>query len=217
MDSQFLILIFQLAVLVFSVMVHEVAHGIMALRLGDTTAKDAGRLTLNPIKHIDLFGSIILPLALSIPALFGQPTFIIGWAKPVPINPNNLKDPKRGAGIIAAVGPLSNILIASVFGLFLQLVLPIFNLPITANLAVLFQRIIGLNVILAVFNLVPLPPLDGSNILFALLPERFRVIREFLLRYGFWLLILFIFFGFQLIIPIVDWLYRLLVGSAALL
>ncbi len=214
MPNDFLLLVFQLAVLIFSVMIHEVAHGAMALRLGDTTAKDAGRLTLNPIKHLDLFGSLIVPISLFI---FSGGAFVLGWAKPVPINPDNLKNPKRGGGLIAVVGPLSNLVVAAIFGIILQLFLPIIQTQaITPNLLILLNTIVGINVVLAVFNLVPLPPLDGSNILFALLPDRFYRVREFLFRYGFWLLILFIFFGFQLISPIVSWLYRLLVGSAVL-
>ena len=215
MTDGFVFLIFQLAVLIFSVMVHEVAHGAMALRLGDTTARDAGRLTLNPIKHLDFFGSFIVPISLYI--LSGG-AFVLGWAKPVPINPHNLKNPKKGSGLIAAVGPLSNLAVAAVFGLLLQFVFPIIPVPsgLAASLSILLNTIVAINVILAVFNLVPLPPLDGSNLLFSLLPRRLLFVQEFLLRYGFWILILFLLFGFQLITPIIGLIYRFLVGSAAL-
>ncbi len=209
--NDIVILIFQLVVLIFSIIIHEVSHGLAALRLGDQTAKNAGRLTLNPIKHLDTFGSFILPISLYI--LSGG-TLILGWAKPVPYNPLNLKNPKTGAGIIAATGPISNLLVAVVFGIILRLIFPFAEIPLFANLAVLFSLIIFINILLAVFNLVPLPPLDGSNILFALLPESWRPVRDFLVRYGFYLLIVFILFGFQFIAPIITLLYRLITGPA---
>lgn len=213
MTDQFLVLIFQLAVLLFSVMIHEVAHGVMALKLGDTTARDAGRLTLNPVKHLDVFGSVILPLSLF---LLSGGSMILGWAKPVPYNPYNLKNPKHGAGIIGIAGPLSNLVIAIVFGIFIRLLMPFGDIELIAPLISLFSIIVLINILLAVFNLVPLPPLDGANILFALLPENLNNIKIFLQRYGFFLLILFIFFGFQIIIPIIDLLYRFIVGSVAI-
>jgi Zn-dependent protease len=211
--DQFVLLVFQLSVLLFSVMIHEVSHGTAALKLGDPTAKDLGRLTLNPIKHLDLFGSIILPISLFI--LSGG-SFVLGWAKPVPYNPANLKNPKMGSGIIAAVGPLSNLIVAVVFGLTLRLLFPFADIPLVASLLLLINFIVFINILLAIFNLLPLPPLDGSGILFSLLPEKLQGIQEFLMRYGFWLLILFIFFGFQLIIPIIGSIYKFLVGPAAL-
>ena len=112
---------FQLVVLIFSVMVHEIAHGAVAYYLGDDTAYRMGRLTLNPLKHLDPFGSIILPAILSIPLLFGARPIIVGWAKPVPYNPHNLKNPRSGAGIIALAGPASNIILAIVFAILLRL------------------------------------------------------------------------------------------------
>ncbi len=202
--------IFELAVFLFSVVVHEISHGYVAERLGDPTARLSGRLTLNPVKHLDPFGSVVLPLLLSIPALFGQPAIIFGWAKPVPYNPLNLKNPKAGAGIIAAAGPLSNFLLAGVFGVLLRL-LPPENVP----LAVVFALIIYINVLLGVFNLVPIPPLDGSKVLFALLPpsEAARRLMFFLERYGMFLVLLFIFFGFQLIIPIIQTVFSWFAGT----
>lgn len=208
-----IVLVFQLAVLIFSVMVHEVSHGIAALKLGDTTAKDQGRLTLNPIKHLDVFGSLVLPITLYI--LSGG-SFVLGWAKPVPFNPNNLKNPKKDSGIIAAVGPLSNLIVAVVFGLILRALFPLAEVGVVASLILLINFVVFINVLLAIFNLLPLPPLDGSNILFSLLPDRFYKIQEFLIRYGFWLLILFLLFGFQLITPIIGSIYKFLVGPAAL-
>lgn len=189
--------------------VHEVSHGYVAERLGDPTARLSGRLTLNPIRHIDPFGSVILPLILAVPALFGQPTIIFGWAKPVPYDPRNLKNPKIGSGIIAAAGPISNFLIAAVFGILLR------ALPEGAALATPYSFIIYVNVLLGVFNLVPIPPLDGSKVLFALLPsgDIFRRLRFFLERYGMIILLLFIFFGFQFILPIIQTMASWLSGK----
>src|SRR3989344_8968751 len=144
-----IILIFQLAVLIFSVMVHEVSHGAAALKLGDTTAKDQGRLTLNPVKHLDVFGSIVLPITLYI--LSGG-AFVMGWAKPVPFNPNNLKNPKRDSGIIAMVGPLSNLTVAIIFGLILRLIFPLADISIFASLILLINFVVFINILLAIFN-----------------------------------------------------------------
>lgn len=213
MDNIFT-LVFQLAVLIFSVMIHEISHGIAALKLGDTTARDAGRLTMNPLKHLDMFGSILLPISLF---LLSGGSFVIGWAKPVPYNPNNLKNPRMGSGIIGATGPLSNLIIAAVFGLLLRFAFPYLSQSAAINLLVPLSYIVFINVLLAIFNLVPLPPLDGSNILFALLPRSFYPVQRFLNRYGFILLLLFIFFGFQILVPIVLAVYKLLAGPAALL
>ena len=202
--------LFELIVLIFSVIIHEISHGYVAERLGDPTARLAGRLTLNPLKHIDPVGSVILPLLLAIPALFGQPTIIFGWAKPVPYNPAYLKDPKRGAGAIAAAGPLSNFLLAAVFGVLLRSIS--YNPP---SLALFFSVIILINIALGVFNLLPLPPLDGSKVLFAFLPpteKSFRLMR-FLERNGFLLIIFFVFFGYELIIPVLSALYLLFAGQ----
>jgi Zn-dependent protease len=115
MDSDISFLIFQFVVLIFSVMVHEVSHGLMAESLGDPTARQAGRITLNPLKHIDPFGSLLLPALL----VFTHSPVVLGWAKPVPYDPRHLPNPKTAAGKIAAAGPLSNFLLAAVFGIFL--------------------------------------------------------------------------------------------------
>lgn len=201
---------FQLIVLLFSVIVHEVSHGAVALALGDATAKDAGRLTLNPLKHLDFFGSIVMPISLYI--LSGG-AFVLGWAKPVPFNPFRLKNPKLGAGLIGAAGPISNLIVASFFGLLLRLPLPLGDLTVLPTILMFFNFIIFINVLLAVFNLLPIPPLDGSNMLFSLLPKQFYGLQSFLERYGFFILIVFILFGFRLIYPIVLWLYQLIAGG----
>lgn len=200
------VLIFQLIVLLFSVVIHEVSHGLMALKLGDPTAKNASRLTLNPLKHLDLFGSIILPFLLYFSS---HGSFVVGWTKPVPYNPYLLKNPKKAAGLIALAGPLSNFLIALVFALGFRLISPI---PYLNSFSLPFALIVYLNVTLMIFNLVPLPPLDGSKILFALLPSRAYPLELFLETYGIFLIIIFIFFGFSLISPLISETVHLLLG-----
>ncbi len=193
----FTIVIVQLAIFMFAVIIHEISHGYVAEALGDDTARRAGRLTLNPVSHLDPFGSILLPLLLY---FSGLP--IIGWARPVPYNPYNLKNSKLGAGMIGAAGPLSNILFAGLFAFALRGfdALSILN-PMTLSL---FNWVITINIFLAVFNLVPIPPLDGSKVLFAFLPHKFFEIQVFLEQYGPILLLLFIFFGFGTLYPIVN-------------
>ena len=211
--NELLILIFQLCVLIFSIIVHEVSHGVVALRLGDPTAKNLGRLTLNPIKHLDLFGSIILPITL----MLVQSPVLLGWAKPVPYNPHNLKNPKVGSGLIGAAGPLSNLLVALLFGVIARLMLMASGFEMAQVFLVLVNYIVFINVLLAVFNLLPIPPLDGAGILFSLLPSGSYRIQETLTRYGFLILVAFLLFGFQVITPIVYGLFRLIIGPAALL
>ena len=206
MDFQ--IILFQIIVLFFSVVIHEVSHGVVALMLGDKTAKDAGRLTLNPLKHIDPFGSVLLPVLL----LIAQSPILFAWAKPVPYNPYNLKNPKSGAALIAAAGPLSNIILAVIFGIVLRIFIPFLPLATAGNFLLFINVIILINIVLAVFNLVPIPPLDGSKILFMLLGNRARELQMILQRYGFMILILFLLFGVQIIYPIIDVLYKLIAG-----
>ncbi|KKT17804.1 MAG: hypothetical protein A2654_02790 [Candidatus Nealsonbacteria bacterium RIFCSPHIGHO2_01_FULL_43_31] len=179
------ITIFSLIVLLFSVILHEVAHGSMALRLGDNTAKHAGRLTLNPLKHIELFGTIILPILL----VLTKSPFVIGWAKPVPVNPYNLRDQKWGMLKVSLAGPLSNFLIAIIFGLMIRFV------PLPETTSMLFSLIVIYNFVLALFNLIPLPPFDGSHILFAFLPPQFDSLKIFLQRYGLYILLALLFLG----------------------
>ncbi len=202
-------LIFQFIVFIFSVMAHEVSHGVVAYKLGDDTAQKMGRLNLNPFNHIDPVGSVILPLILF---LTGSPV-LFGWAKPVPFNPYNLRNPDKGAALISMAGPVSNFSIALIFGIILR----ILNAsPVPSDLMVpltmFMNTIIFINLLLGVFNLVPIPPLDGSKLLFAILPYQFYKFRQFLEMYGMWILLAFIFFGIPLIQPIITVLYLIIAG-----
>ena len=207
--------LFHIAVLVFSVVIHEVAHGYAALALGDHTAEHEGRLTLNPIPHIDPFGSLLLP---AIGYFFGG--IIFGWAKPVPYNPSNLRNQKWGPAIVGAAGPAANVALALCFSLLLRF-MPVVREGIPPafifDLMMIVSTIALLNLSLAFFNLVPIPPLDGSKVLFALLPYRWRGVEIFLEQYGFMLLLLFIFFFSQWLAPIIFFSFRLLTGASPFL
>jgi len=198
-------IIFQIIILIFSVIIHEVSHGAMALAFGDRTAQYEGRLTLNPIKHIDVFGSIILPFLLFIT----HAGFMIGWAKPVPYNPYNLRNPKIGEPMVAVAGPLSNIIVAVIFGLIIRFVL-VLN-PSLISLVTVFGYVVIINISLAIFNLVPIPPLDGSKILFSMFPNRFAF-SEAWSRYGIFVIILLLTFISNIITPIIYWLFSLITG-----
>jgi Zn-dependent protease len=190
--------IFILIVLYFSIVIHEIGHGSCALILGDDTAKREGRLTLNPIAHIDPIGTILLPLALSI---LNLPVF--GWARPVPVNPYNFKDRKKGIILVSLAGPLTNLLIAIFFSL-----LAGFNFP---RATIEFFEIISVyNFSWAFFNLLPFPPLDGFHILYQVLPDRFFQIKFFLLQYGFLILLILIFFGLSPIFSFSEFLFNLI-------
>ncbi len=179
-------LILFLPVFLISLAAHEFAHAWFANRFGDSTAKDKGRLTLNPIKHLDLFGSVIIPLM-----TFMSGGFIIGWAKPVPVNMRNFRNPFRDDAIVSVAGPLSNILLSI---LFLVVFIITRELSLAGNiimdtiwLAVVF------NVFLAMFNLLPIPPLDGSHLVFDLFPNKYTAKYLNLGLYGTLILVLFIF------------------------
>ena len=174
-------------VLVFSVVFHEVAHGWVALKLGDTTARDQGRLTLNPLPHIDPVGSVIVPALLSLTG-----SIMMGWARPVPVHPGRLRNPWNDYPKVAAAGPASNLLLALIFAVLLGLTAAIAGrLPngrqtaaVAEFLLLVWQTGIVVNVVLAVFNLIPLPPLDGSWILSRFLPDGLRGGYERLRQYG---------------------------------
>ena len=197
--------IFQIVILIFSATLHEVSHGYVAYSLGDPTAKLQGRLTLNPLKHLDPFGSVILPLLMYIST---AGALVFGWAKPVPYNPYNLRGGKWGPVYVALAGPLSNLVLAIIFSLFIRFA-PITLSPSFLGIIIL---IVVINVLLAVFNLIPIPPLDGSKLLFALLPLKARQLEALFARYQFLILLFVLFFGWQIIQCPVTWLTHLLLG-----
>jgi Zn-dependent protease len=199
--------IFYIAILIMSIVIHEVSHGFMAEYFGDDTARNAGRLTLNPIKHIDLFGSILLPAVL----IFTHAGFLFGWAKPVPYNPNNLRDKKWGTIAVAGAGVLANFFIAIVFGLIIRLTS---SMALPSSFYFITSAIVIVNLALGIFNLVPIPPLDGSKILFSFLPESaFSFILAYE-QYSLILLLVFIVFFSDYLYPILAFLFHLTTGLA---
>src|SRR3989338_10301100 len=176
--------IFYFLVIVPSAIIHEYAHGWVADMLGDPTARYAGRLTINPVPHIDLWGTILMPITLSV--LTGG-KFLFAYAKPVPYNPYNLKNQKWGPAMVAIAGPVANFLLAIAFAAVIRFLPP-------SNFTAILSMIVYVNILLMVFNLVPIPPLDGSKVLYALLPDSAYKVKTFLERYGFIILLFFIFF-----------------------
>lgn len=200
------ITVFSIIVLIFSVVVHEVAHGYMAYRFGDLTAKYAGRLTFNPLKHIDPLGSVILPTIMAL--LPGG--LILGWAKPVPINPYNFTRRKLGEFATAFAGPLSNIIIA---GIFITIIRFSGSLEMSAVFVQLCLVIVVINSVLAFFNLIPIPPLDGYRIVSILLPvhtvEKFEYFSQ---RYGIFVVLFFVLFLWNPIFLLLMSLIQVLTG-----
>ena len=209
-ESTIAVTIFEFVVLIFSAVLHEVAHGLEADRLGDDTARRAGRLTLNPLKHMDFLGSFLLPLCL---LLGTNGSFFFAYAKPVPYNPQNLRDPRSGSAKIAIAGPLTNLAIAAFFGLAVR----IFSyFPVSTFFLELLGLVTYLNIMLGVFNCIPIPPLDGSRVLFAVLPQTNATFRAavFLERWGMFIVLAFVFFGFQLVLPIINSIFTVFTGQS---
>jgi Zn-dependent protease len=210
-------LVLMIVPLLFAVTIHEVAHGYAAYRMGDDTARRAGRLTLNPIKHLDPFGSIILPLLLK---LSGSP-ILFGYAKPVPVNFNNLRDFKKGTILVASAGVTANLACAVVSGLLFQVVdhldafrqIAVLRHSVDAVAYMLFYSVI-INLVLMIFNLIPVPPLDGSRIVGMLLPPQLQASYEKIERYGMIIIILLLLTGFlgKVVAFVVNPLMRLLIG-----
>jgi Zn-dependent protease len=199
--------IFIIAILIMSIVVHEVSHGFMALWLGDKTAQYEGRLNFNPLKHLDPVGSVLVPM---MGYLFGG--IIIGWAKPVPFNPYNLRNQRWGEALVALAGPLSNIILAVIFSILIR-----FSISqgfATQSFVYLSSYLVFINIVLCLFNLVPIPPLDGSKILFSIFPNSFRRGLVYLESYGFVLVLLFIFLFWGSISPLARYLFTLLTGQS---
>ncbi len=235
-STQIVFIALQFIPLIFSVVCHEYAHGWMAFKLGDPTAKDLGRLTLNPIKHIHWFGSIVLPILLALAKLP-----VIGFAKPVPINPNYFKNLFRDLVLVAIAGPITNFVIAAIglivwygldsqFHIIMQFNRDISNQEILNSGVLLFALSLNftvlINIILGLFNLIPIPPLDGSRILTFFLPERARFFMLRIERFAFFFLVGIVFLNIllenflnlkfspiaSLLLPVLEWVEMNLLG-----
>lgn len=201
-------LIFSIIILIMSVVAHEVSHGYAALFFGDEAARRQGRFTLNPLKHLDLTGSIIVPLLL----IISKSGFIFGWAKPVPINPYNLRNRKWAEPIVSLAGPFSNIMIAVVFGFIIRFAGTAgFFSPSFVYIA---GYVVLINLVLAIFNLIPLPPLDGSHILFSFLSVKYGRFKETLERFGFIFVLIFIIFFWPFLVKYIFYAAAFLTGQS---
>jgi Zn-dependent protease len=204
--------------LIFAIVFHEVAHGWVANLLGDHTAKERGRLTLNPLSHIDLFGTIIIPLI----CIFSQAP-IFGYAKPVPINPYNFQNPKRGMALSSVAGPGVNVLMAVSFAFLFRIAMPSLEGVVSPHVWRVFGEPLNLmfgfgviiNVALAVLNLLPIPPLDGSRIVYWILPDKYASAYYRLERFGLIILVLLVVTNAlsRIIVPIINPIITLLLGG----
>jgi len=181
-----MLVIIQILSILYAIVIHEFSHALAAYKQGDMTAKLNGRLTLNPIPHLDTFGTIILPAML---ILSGSP-LVIGWAKPVPINPSNFKNQRWGNTIVSLAGPAANLISAIIFVIILKVVIVLGVVDFSNYLAVFLSYLIIINTVLMIFNLIPIPPLDGSKFLFDVLPAKYNNVKVFLSQQGPWLLLI---------------------------
>lgn len=200
---------------IFAITLHEAAHGYVASKLGDPTAKMLGRITANPLKHIDLVGTVIVPLILIV--LGG---FIFGWAKPVPITWENLRKPKRDVALVSAAGPLSNLLMAIFWTLIIRLALMLGSSVDSASIFLVYIGVAGviINTVLMILNMIPLPPLDGGRVLGALLPGPWSWQLSRIEPYGLPILILLLVTGMlgKIIGPLITVVVSLLIGLSGL-
>lgn len=199
-----MIIAISIVILIFSVIIHEVAHGFMAEYLGDPTARLQGRLTLNPLKHIDPVGSILVPVITSMAG------FTFGWAKPVPFNPYNLRNRRKGEFLIALAGPLSNLILAIIFGIVIRLAVA--NQIISVAFIEIASYIVIINIVLAIFNLIPLPPLDGSKLVLAWLPDQYGRLRMVLETSGPIFILLAVILIWRVISPVIPFVFGLITG-----
>lgn len=212
-------LLYRILAFVVAITVHEASHAWVADRLGDPTSKLAGRVSLNPVRHLDLYGTVLIPLFLII---IGSP-FVFGWAKPVAYDPYNLKDPRRDAAKISLAGPTANLIIAATSAILIRL----FYTPFSAIsfLTPLLYFLTGTNLVLAIFNLIPIHPLDGGKVLVGLLPPKDALeFDTFMRRWGTLILLFLIFplIGNQapinlFLTPILDFLFKILLPQAPLI
>lgn len=210
------LIVIQIPILLFSVIIHECAHGWMAERCGDNTARIMGRITLNPLPHIDIIGTIILPIVFILSSLH----IVFGYAKPVPVNPYRFNNPRRDMMLVSFSGPASNLLLAVAFSLLLRilLIMPLFSVHIKTIFIHLFTFGVFINIFLAIINLIPIPPLDGSGIVSGLLPSDIAYHYERLRPYGFIILVVLLMSGVigKIIMPILRIFSHILLGGITL-
>ncbi|MCK4232911.1 site-2 protease family protein [candidate division WOR-3 bacterium] len=206
-----LFIVLNVVILLLSIIIHEISHGFAALKLGDPTAKMSGRLTLNPIPHIDILGTIILPVML---VVMGSP-FLFGWAKPVPVNPLNFRNPKRDMMITSLFGPLSNLALAIIFAVLYRVFL---ILGLKGNIPLqVFEFGAAINILLFCFNLLPIPPLDGSKVLMYFMPDNIAEGFSKIERFGFIIIFGLFFLGILggILYPIMSIILYFLLGAGS--
>jgi Zn-dependent protease len=198
----------QIIILIFSIIIHEIAHGRVALWRGDTTARDAGRLTLNPLPHIDIFGTILFPIFL----ILMRSPYLLGWAKPVPVNPLRFREMKKDMALVGLSGPVSNFLLAIGFTIFFRIARGTLGLEHTMTQALFYG--VSINLVLGFFNLIPIPPLDGSRVVMGILPDDLALKYSRIERFGFLIIFGLLYLGIlrMVLFPIVGFFLFLLVG-----